>query len=275
MMFFKDKPMLPAPGPIMALALLCSIVCLDVKAAPAAGDTQTFGEIEFLWCPPGTFTMGSPTSPVETAETFGGFAEWYSDEFPVNEVTIEKGFWLSRTEITQEQWSRITGERPWQKYGISDAGKQPATGITGEQALDFTVRLGESVNKLCRLPVEAEWEYAARAGAVSAYYFGDSPDLLGQHGWYRWNSSGGTIREVGGMSANPWGFLDILGNAWEWTGDMYSPESGDTHGSVDSHLVLRGGGVNSTAPFLRCSFRIGYARNASSPVIGVRVLIEE
>ncbi len=175
--------------------------------------------LDLVWIPAGIFTMGSPTS--ESGRD--------SDEGPQHQVTISSGFWMGKTEVTQAQWGRVMGSNPSNLKGA----KNPVEQVTWNEAKEFCGRVGG------RLPTEAEWEYACRAGTTGPYA-GD----LGQMGWYV-DNSGSTMHPVGQKDRNAWGLYDMHGNVFEWCEDgkreYSSTAQTDPEGPAGSSRVLRGG----------------------------------
>ena len=130
-----------------------------------------------------------------------------------------------------------------------------------------------------RLPMEAEWEYAARAGTKTAYYNGDDASKFYQIAWYNedWNS--GSTHPVGKKEANLWGLYDMSGNVWEWCWDWFkadyydsSPTNDPTGPAFGSYRILRGGSWNSTASGVRSGVRIGYYSGTRSRIVGFRLV---
>jgi formylglycine-generating enzyme required for sulfatase activity len=205
--------------------------------------------LTYVWIPPGTFMMGC--SP--------GDNECDSDEKPEHEVTITKGFWLGQTEVTQEAYQRAQGTNPSHFQGL----KRPVDSLNWYRAEAFCQAVG------MRLPSEAEWEYAARAGSTGIRY-GDLDEVA----WYSGNS-GGQTHEVGQKQPNAWGLYDMLGNVWEWTEDRYSAYKGgsqsDPHGPGTSTLRTQwGGSIYSDPRHVRASFRAKYEPRFQASVFGLR-----
>lgn len=157
----------------------------------------------------------------------------------------------------------------------------PAT-VSWNDAQEFINALNqiEGSNRY-RLPTEAEWEYAARAGTQTRYSFGDDEADLGRYAWYGENFATGGTHPVGQKEPNPWGLYDIHGNAWEWVQDWYSPSYYTPSSTVDpqgpqtgSTRVVRGGSWHATADSWRTSFRRDYAPDYRGISIGFRVLRE-
>jgi len=207
-------------------------------------------QIEMLLVPPGTFTMGC------SATLQNGCA---SDEVPVHTVTLTNAFYLGRYELTQDQWTAVTGINGsyFRPPTYPNSGNRPAENISGNMATSFCSGLG------LRLPTEAEWEYACRAGTTTAYHsmpgFPNGTDdeaLAGNIGWNEANS-GMQTQNVGQRAPNGLGFHDMAGNVSEWCSDWYGPYSANaqtnpTGGrSTSGYRVLRGGSWNSPAYYLR------------------------
>jgi formylglycine-generating enzyme required for sulfatase activity len=201
---------------------------------PGATRVNPRDGLTYVWVPPGRFTMGC--SP--------GDDECYDDEKPAHEAFIKKGFWIGQTPVTQEAFERVMGKNPSHFKGA----RLPVNSATWAEANDYC-RAVEG-----RLPTEAEWEYAARAGSTASRY-GEIDSIA----WYDKNSVGKT-HEVAQKAKNAWGLYDTLGNVWEWVADWYGPyPSGsvtDPRGSASgTRRVLRGGSWYYNSRFARVSFR--------------------
>ncbi|MCI0526115.1 MAG: formylglycine-generating enzyme family protein, partial [Nitrospira sp.] len=172
----------------------------------------------------------------------------------------------------------IMGNNPSQFKGQTN----PVENVSWEDVQEFIRELNtQEGGKLYRLPTEAEWEYAARAGSTSKYVFGDEETQLDQYAWYRYNS-GGKTHPVGQLKPNTWGFYDMYGNVWEWVSDLYhkdyyaqSPDT-DPQGPADSShqkpdRVARGGGWLSDARFCRSASR-GVAPGVRRGHVGFRLV---
>jgi formylglycine-generating enzyme required for sulfatase activity len=191
----------------------------------------------------GNFIMGSPKTEL------GDGGKHIEDESPQHEVRISRDFYMAQTEVTQGQWKAIMGTEPWKgKEYVKEGENYPASYVSWFQAGEFCKKLSEQEEKQgrkYRLPTEAEWEYACRAGSKTAYSFGESSKSLGNYAWFNGNSNGQT-HPVGEKRANAWGLYDMHGNVWEWCSDWYgaypngavSDPVGPLKGSF---RVLRGG----------------------------------
>ncbi len=240
---------------------------------PAPGTQQTFLGITFVWVPAGSFYMGTTKSPSELATIYGGSPSLYTSEYPQHLVTISKGFWMSQTEITQKQWTDIMGYNPSNNKGDT----LPVDNLSWNDCQKFI----ESINKLgvgtFRLPTEAEWEYACRAGSSFEFCFGDNPTELNNYGWHIFNSNYQT-QPVKQKRPNAWGLHDMHGNVWEWCQDwydakyyQYSPVFDPTGPAEGTYKVLRGGTCLRTSARCRSAFRSWNAPDLTMPDQGLRI----
>ncbi|MFP4655340.1 MAG: formylglycine-generating enzyme family protein [Methanohalobium sp.] len=229
-------------------------------------------DMEFILIPAGEFQMGSPSEE----------KNWYKNEHPVHNVIIETPFYLGKFSITQSQWLELMGTNP-SRFAGDD---RPVDRVSWNDAQEFINRLNakEDSNKY-RLPSEAEWEYACRAGTTTRYSFGNSESKLDEYAWYRENSEHGS-HPVGKKNPNPWGLYDMHGNLWEWVQDIYhesydgAPEDGSAWENNTNYSkimqVLCGGSWQTSAVGCRSASRTYYppvARRNSSR-IGFRILKE-
>jgi formylglycine-generating enzyme required for sulfatase activity len=208
--------------------------------------------MEFVLIPAGEFMMGSD--------------DWSSKELPMHEVTIDDAFYLGKYEVTQKQWIEIMSDNP--SYFIGD--NNPVETVSWNDVQEFVAKLNEmeGTNKY-RLPSEAEWEYACRAGTTTYYSFGDDESELGEYAWYDVNS-GGIPHPVGQKKPNPWGLYDMHGNINEWVQDkMHNTyENAPIDGSAweegsSPFVVSRGGAFFSAAEYCRSSYRGGASQTSS------------
>jgi formylglycine-generating enzyme required for sulfatase activity len=179
--------------------------------------------LKYVWISPGRFMMGC--SPSDT--------ECDNNEKPAHEVAIGKGFWLGQTPVTQQAYQHVTGKDPSNFKGAN----LPVETVNWDEALAYCTAIGG------RLPTEAEWEYAARAGSEQNRY-GDIERIA----WYG-DNSGNNTHEVAQKEPNAWGLYDMLGNVWQWTADWYAAyvpgPSADPSGPVlGQWRALRGGSWN-------------------------------
>jgi len=225
-----------------------------VGGAPS-GRIYTVPSINYkmVYISPGTFMMGSPSSEPKREK----------DEKP-HRVTLTKGFYMGVTEVTQGQWRKIMGNNP--SYFKGD--NLPVETVSWSNCQEFIRKLNrqEGENKY-RLPTEAEWEYACRAGTTTPFFTGSciSTDQANYNGNYPMpGCSKGRYREktidVASFSPNAWGLYDMHGNVWEWCQDRYgdypSGHVTDPEGpSGGSGIVLRGGSWGGNAEYCRSAFR--------------------
>ena len=205
--------------------------------------------------PAGQFQMGSPDSDSVAR----------SHEKPRHLVKITRPFYLSAHEVTRHQYEQVMKARPWEGLKHLQHGPDyPATNVSWNDAVEFCRRLSDREGMEYRLPTEAEWEYACRAGTTTLYSFGDDASRLEQHAWYLKNASSVGERyghRVGKKLPNPWGLYDMHGNVWEWCQDWYAPYGSekvlsDPAGPArGGRRVLRGGSFNEYAEVARSADR--------------------
>ena len=158
-----------------------------------------------------------------------------------HEVTLSKPFYMGVTEVTQAQYEAIMGTNPSHFKGATN----PVDRVSWDDATEFCKKLSEKTRRAVRLPTEAEWEYACRAGSKTRFCFGDAEEGFEDYGWYGANS-GNTTHPVGQKKPNAWGLYDMHGNVWEWCSDWYGEyaagQAADPTGPAKGEdRVLRGG----------------------------------
>jgi len=228
--------------------------------------------MDFVLIRAGGFAMGSPVD--EEGRD--------ADEGPEHEVTISRPFYLGQHEVTQAQWEAVMGTRPWAgKPAVDEESGHPAVYLSWDDAQGFVRRLNEAAgNSLYRLPTEAEWEYAARAGTTTRWSFGDEESRLADYAWVRRTPlvvSELTTHPVGVKRPNPWDLYDVHGNAGEWVQDLYGPYSGASQNDPagpdsGSSRVVRGGGGTLSAAEVRSASREAFPPAARLSTFGLRLV---
>jgi len=155
---------------------------------------------------------------------------------------------------------------------------RPVEQVTWETCQTFVAMFSTHAGRTLRLPTEAEWEYACRAGTTTDYSYGNDPAQLGDYAWFLDNANFMT-HPVGQKLANPWGLYDMHGNVWEWCSDWMgaydaAPATDPTGPSSGTQRVLRGGSWFNFAINARCSYRVGLEPNSLNPNIGLRLVLE-
>ncbi len=223
----------------------------------------------FRWIPPGRFLMGSPS---KEAERFDNETE--------HEVVLSDGFWLADTACTQALWEAVMGKNPSEFKGA----ERPVEQISWEDAISFIHRLNQQVTDLdLRLPTEAEWEYACRAGSQTPFWFGANitPEQVNYHGEYPYAGGkkgqyrGETV-EVKALPCNGWGLYQMHGNVLEWCADWYGGYPKDTvtdpmGSETGGRRVLRGGSWSGIARDVRSAQRSSGAPGSRNDVTGFRL----
>ena len=234
--------------------------------------TQT--QIEMLLVPPGTFNMGCSASNQYGCD---------GNENPVHAVTLTNAFYLGRYEVTQAQWTAVLGSNP--SY-FSDASGEVPSGqvpLRPVEQVSWNMIQGFNTATGLRLPTEAEWEYAYRAGTTTAFHsFSGYPNgtnddtLLGSIAWFSSNSNTRT-RPVGGKQANALGLHDMSGNVWEWVNDWYggtyyqsSPSMNPPGPVTGTYRVLRGGSLFNYSNYCRSSNRVNISPDLVYNIVGFR-----
>ena len=244
--------------------------------------TNTIG-MKLALIPAGEFVMGSPDSDDLAL----------NDEKPRHRVRIAHPFYLGIHEVTESEWAGMMESTP-RKDRIplrlfKEGDRYPATHVSWDDATEFCRKLTErerhagrlGAGESYRLPTEAEWEYACRAGTTTRYQFGDGEDSLGEYAWYAANAE--DVGEkyphaVGRKRANAWGLFDMHGNVWEWCGDWYgkeyygeSPGTDPQGSSKGSDRVRRGGSWLHSASYCPSALRLRRAPSDRQRFLGFRV----
>ena len=197
-------------------------------------------------------------------------------------VTIGRDFWLGKYEVTQAEYAALMGKNP---SHFTDKADVPVEKVSYFDALAYGSALTQRERQAgrlppgweYRLPSEAQWEYAARAGTTNQFSFGDTVADAGQYAW-TWENSDGAPHPVGQKRPNPWGLYDMHGNVWEWCldwfGDYPPTDTTDPTGPAQGkHRVFRGGGWNNEAPFARSGNRFMMAPSKGIHFVGFRVAL--
>ncbi|MFS4415455.1 formylglycine-generating enzyme family protein [Maribacter sp. 2307ULW6-5] len=268
--------------------------------------------MDMVAIPEGTYTMGS--APAEKGRK--------ADEGPRHTVIVD-AFWMAKHEVTWELYNLFVNRNTDTEHspdkgnevdleidaiagatvpyvdmslGMGTGAGLPVGNVTQHAALAFCKWLSAKTGHFYRLPTEAEWEYAARAGTQTAYSFGDDPALLDDHAWH-YQNSGGSYQPVGQKKPNPWGLYDMHGNVAEWTLDQYRPTAYKDRGKdvrnpwerpkTEYPKVVRGGSYDDDPEYLRSAARTASAEkwkmrdpqfpkskwwNTDAPYVGFRVV---
>ena len=233
--------------------------------------------------PPGEFIMGT-REHTETERRSTGHPDRRVDlelhERPAHHVCITKPFYIGKTEVTQGQWKAVTGRNPSIPKGDVNL---PVNRVSWSDTRDFLEKLAQRTGLSWRLPTEAEWEYACRAGTSTAYCIGDGEEALRQVGWYDDTGRGDSfvMKPVMSFKANAWGIHDMHGNAAEscadWFDERYymsaprNDPTGPEHGPM---RVLRGGSWAKGPSGCRSASRSAFFPGIGSPEFGFRVVCE-
>ena len=216
-----------------------------VNRAFAPLELRPIDDINMVVIPAGSFTMG---------------AEKSNEEKPPHTVYI-RSFLMGKTEVTQQQWQDVIGSNPSR---FTACGPEcPVENVSWNDVQQFIAKLNQKTGQKFRLPSEAEWEYAARAGTTTEWSYGNDESKLGNYAWYSQNS-GSKTQAVGQRLPNAFGLFDMHGNVWEWTQDCWhdsyvgAPTDGSAWTTVcgGSYRVLRGGAWYGIPAILRSASRI-------------------
>ncbi len=204
------------------------------------------------------------------------------NEKPAHKVTLTKAFFLQTTVVTQGQWKAVMDTTPWSgKEYVKEGDDYPAVYVSWDNAQAFIQKLNAKGNGTYRLPTEAEWEYACRAGTTTKFSFGDDEAKLGDYAWFTTNADDAGEKyahRVRTKLPNPWGLYDMHGNVWQWCQDWYGnayPSGGTTNPtgpSSGSSRVLRGGSWGNGAGRCSASYRLNVDPDSRNYYSGFRVV---
>lgn len=254
----------------------CLLLAMLPALAAAETPTKTIAlpggvEARFVWIAPGSYRRGSAADEPDRG----------ADEGPAHEVTLTRGFFMGREEVTQRQWVAVMGTNPSvfrQPVADEDPLDRPVDSVSWNDAQQFIERLNADGLRAdgrgrFRLPTEAEWEFAARAGTTTPYpWTGD----VHRHAWANSRSFART-HPVGQKPANPWGLYDMHGNVWEWCSDWYGPYAAapavdPTGPAAGDGRVIRGGSWFNEPEALRSANRLRHPVDSRQTNLGLRVL---
>nr|WP_036231830.1 bifunctional serine/threonine-protein kinase/formylglycine-generating enzyme family protein [Massilia sp. JS1662] len=250
---------------------------------------------ELVLLPTGRFQMGSPEHERKIAMDAGSQPGWLARELPQHWVGIEKPIAMGRYPVTVGEWRvfvastgwRPSGETEWDAPGFAQTDRHPVVGVNWFDAIRYVRWLSEATGKSYRLPSEAEWEYACRAGTKTAFSFGDTitTDQANYDGNFTYNSGPrGEYRRgttpVGMFPPNAWGLFDMHGNVWEWVQDVVhdnydgAPLDGSAweEGGDQVRRILRGGSWLYNPRYLRSALRNGFSAALSNDIVGFRIV---
>jgi formylglycine-generating enzyme required for sulfatase activity len=247
-----------------SFALLAAVLSgLTAQSPGPPSVTDEASGMRLVWIPPGEFDMGTPP----------GAPGRQIDE-RLHRVRLTRGFWLGSTEVTQREWTRVMGRNPSR---FSRCGPDcPVENVRWYDVRDFLARLNARSPGGFRLPTEAEWEYACRAGNGSGEPYSTGSTLPSTAANFDRRS---TVR-VGSYPPNAWGLFDMHGNVWEWCADWYGPYEAPPSGEAvrdpagperGEKRVIRGGSFYFGADSCRCALRYTHRPGDRGPSLGFRV----
>ena len=228
------------------------------------------GTMEFVWIEPGSYLRGSPLDESNRR----------SEEGPQHQVTLTRGFWLGKFEVTQKQWALVMDTEPWSREDhVELDDHRPAVYLSwGDVQLLLGALNSDAGESLYRLPTEAEWEFAARAGTSTPWSFADG--TAAAHAWTfenTWDMGLESAQPGGTLLPNPWGLHDMHGNVYEWCDDWFGPYEGtpqsDPAGPDEgADRVARGGGFDDQRRSSRSAARFAFTPTRRFDNVGVRLV---
>jgi len=243
----------------------------ETGASVQRGVFRNFLGMGFVYIPGGTFIMGSP---------LGEYGR--DDNERQHQVTLTRGFYMQTTEVTQGQWKALMGNNP--SHFLNCGWDCPVEQVNWYEVQEFIKKLNEAEKtRRYRLPTEAEWEYASRAGSTTAFHNGEIAgdtsgydEVLDQVGWYYRNSEKGT-HQVSQKNSNAWGLYDMHGNVWEWCQDWqrkypFRAVTDPTGATTGKARIRRGGSWSHYPLFCRSAYRSWYEPKDATPHLGFRLV---
>jgi formylglycine-generating enzyme required for sulfatase activity len=263
-----------APGSAVALTVSKGSEPVTTETILLSGGVP----LEMVWIPAGDFNMGRYTDEVDS----------YDEEDPQHPVSLTQDFWMGKYELTKAQWTAVMGTTPWSGLDyVLDDPDSPAVYISWDMIAGpggFIETLNAANPGMnFRLPSEAQWEYACRAGTTTRFYWGDDPSYtdIGNYAWYEGNDYAGQeyAHVVSQKLPNAWGLYDMSGNVFEYCQDCWhnnytgAPADGSAWElPTSSYRVLRGGGWYSRAYYCRSAGRSGGSPGDAYYSLGVRIV---
>ncbi|MCE9606765.1 MAG: formylglycine-generating enzyme family protein [Planctomycetia bacterium] len=263
----------------MARLFCLSLVAALATALPVHAQTKDSPKnftndlgMKFVWIPPGSFLMGSPVAEEERGNNESQ-----------HKVTLTKGFYMGAYTVTQEQWQAVMGNNPSEYVGEKNL---PVESVSWDDCQKFIEKLREKEKRPYRLPTEAEWEYACRAGTTTPFHFGEtiSTDQANYNGKRVYGTGKPGVHRkkttpVGSFSANAFGLYDMHGNVFQWCQDWYDDypptEVTDPQGaSKGEHRIMRGGCLIFFPEGCRSAFRFRREPSNRKNKIGLRLCID-
>jgi formylglycine-generating enzyme required for sulfatase activity len=240
-------------------------VCGKLWASPPESIKLEWGgmKMTLVLVPSGSFRMGSSD----------GEEGRYSMEGPQHEVTVSRPFYMGAHEVTQTQYEAVVGTNPSHFKGSNN----PVDCVSWNDAIEFCKAISNPDGVTIRLPTEAEWEYACRAGSSGRFCFGDPNSDLGEYAWY-FGNAGSETHPVGQKKSNAWGLYDMHGNVWEWCADNWhvgykdAPTDGSAWQGTNPFHVVRGGSWHSNPRHCCSPLRYALAPDSQFNYLGFRVV---
>lgn len=263
----------------LAMLIAMSTISSPTGATDRISDALT--ELEFAQLPAGEFIMGTEDIDAVVIDMAEPDESRVRDETPAHKVRFSHAFYMATTEVTQQLWLKIMRTRPgpdehWQHKRWKQL---PVVSVSWHDTQKFIKRLNNKSRQFkYRLPTEAEWEYAARAGSPELRPF--ALDDMEQYAWYL-HSSSDNIQPVAQLKTNRWGLYDMHGNVWEWVADWYHPQSyhnaaveNPSGPASGSKRVRRGGSYHCPPHLIRPAYRAADAPDQAYSVVGFRLVAE-